>query len=85
MANPADPAKLLDIDVYELARMGPLVAADRLGRLERRQPIEAQPLQDAANARRRNSDLNGDLPAGMALPSQSFNGRADGQRCLARR
>ena len=32
MADRADPAKLLDVDVDELARVCPLIAADRLRR-----------------------------------------------------
>ena len=39
MADPIEPAELLDVDVDHLAGMLALVAADRLGRLERRQPV----------------------------------------------
>ena len=41
-------AELLDVDVEDLARGGALITADRLGRLERGQAVEAQPFQDAA-------------------------------------
>jgi hypothetical protein len=44
-----------------------LVAAHRLGRLKRAQPVETQPTKDAAHRRRREGELLGDLLAGVAL------------------
>ena len=41
MAGPTELAQLLDVDVDDLAKGCPLIATDRFGRLERRQPIEA--------------------------------------------
>jgi hypothetical protein len=41
MAHRADPAELLDVDVDELAWVRALVAAHRLGRLQRLQGVEA--------------------------------------------
>jgi hypothetical protein len=83
MADPAELIELFDVDRDDLARRGPFVATDWLGRLERRQTIEAQPFQDAADGGGRNADLGGNLIAGMALPAQSLDRRADGGRCLA--
>ena len=40
MADVVEPAELLDVDMDELAGMLALVAADRLGRLQRCQPVE---------------------------------------------
>ena len=68
-------AQLLDVDVNDLAWGGAFVAANRLGRLQRRQPIEAEPLENAADGRRRNADLGGDLLAGVTLPAQSLDRR----------
>jgi hypothetical protein len=83
MADPTELAQLFDVDVDDLARRGPLVAAYGLGRLERRQAIEAQPFQDAVDGGGRNTDLDGNLRARVALPSQSLDRRAHGGRCLA--
>ena len=83
MADPTELAQLFDVDVEDLARGGSFVATDWLGRLERRQAIEAQPFEDAADGRGRNADLGGDLLAGMALPAQSLDPFACGRRRLA--
>jgi hypothetical protein len=78
-------AELLDVDMDDLAWSGALIAADRLGRLERRQPVEAEALKNAADGRRRIPDLGGDLLASTALPAQSLDRRAHARRRLARR
>ena len=83
VADALEAAELLDVDVDQLAGMLALVAAHRLGRLQRREPVETQPPQDAADGRRRHADLGGDLLAGVALPAQSLDGGARGRRCLA--
>ena len=73
MADPTELAQLFDVDVDDLARGCPFIATDRFGRLERRQAIEAQPFQDAADSCRRNADLGGNLRAGVALlPAKSL-------------
>src|SRR5258708_18138243 len=46
-----DPAELLDVDVDELARVLPLVATHRLGRLPRPPPVEAPAPPAARGAR----------------------------------
>ena len=69
MADPTELAQLFDVDMDDLSRGGPFVATDWLGRLERRQAIEAPAFEDAADSCRRNADLGGDLRAGMALPA----------------
>jgi hypothetical protein len=66
-------AELLDVDVEDLARGGALITADRLGRLERGQAVEAQPFQDAADGGGRNADFGGDLLACTAVPTQSLD------------
>jgi hypothetical protein len=78
-------AELLDVDVQDLAWVVPLVAADRLGRFERRHPAEAEPAKNAADRRRRHADRGGDRLAGVTLPAQSLDRRAHGRRSLARR
>jgi len=83
MAGPTELAQLFDVDVEDLARGCPFVATDRFGGLERRQAIEAQPFQDAADGGGRNADLGANLRAGVALPSQSLDRRANGGRRLA--
>ena len=83
VADAIELAELFDVDVDDLAGSCALVAADRLGRFESGKPIEAQPLQDAADRGGRNPDFRGDLLAGMALPAQSLDPFACGRRRLA--
>jgi hypothetical protein len=83
--DPIELAQLLDVDVEDLAWRGSFMAANRLGRLERRQPVEAEPPENAADGCRRNPDLGRDLLAGMTLPAQCLDRRAGGRRRLARR
>ena len=72
VTDPIELAQLLDVDVDDLAWGGALVAADRLGRLERRQPVEP--------SRRDAADVPGNAPRGdllaVALPAQPHG--ADG-------
>ena len=83
MTDPIELAELLDVDVDDLAGRGAFIAADRLGRLERRQPIEAQAFEDATDGGDRDADFRGDLLAGVALPAQSLNPFAGGRTYLA--
>ena len=76
-----ETTELFDIDVDDLARVLALVAAHRFGRLQGRELVGAEPLQDAADGRRRRANLYGDLLAGVALPAQSLNGGARGRHC----
>src|SRR4051794_31482354 len=75
-----EAAELLDVDVDELARLRALVAANRLGRLERRETVEAKPLEDTADGGGRDPGLNRDLLAGPASAAQGFDLRDDGGR-----
>ena len=84
MADALEAAELLDVDVDQLAGMLPLVAADRLGRLERRDAIEAEALEDAADGRRRDAEFGGDLLAGPALAAQGLDLLDDRLRASAR-
>src|SRR5690606_30822728 len=68
-----ETAELLDVDVDQLARMLALIAADRFGRLERRNAIEAKAPENPADGRRRHPELGGDLLAGPALPAQRLD------------
>jgi hypothetical protein len=47
MADLIELSEFLDVDVDHLARPFALVAAHRLGRLQRAQLVDAQPLQDS--------------------------------------
>jgi ATP-binding cassette, subfamily C, bacterial CydD len=60
-----------------------LVPAHRFGRLQCRELVDAEPLQDAAYGRRRHAGLDRNLLARIALPAQSLNDRACGRRRLA--
>ena len=73
MADALETAELLDVDVDQLARLLPLVASDRLGGLERGDAIEAEALEDAADGRRRDAQLGGDLLAGPPLAAQGLD------------
>jgi len=59
--------------VEDLAGVGALVAARRLDGLDRRQPVEAQASESAADGGGRNADLGGDLLArgGVAAKPRS--------------
>jgi hypothetical protein len=78
-------AELLDVEVDDLAWSSALIAADRLGRLEPGQTVEAQPFEDPGDRCRRNADCGGDLLAGAAPPAPSLDRRSRGGRRLARR
>ena len=69
MSYRADAAKLLDVEVDQLARVLALIAADRLGRLQRGEPVQPEPMQDAADGCWRYPDLGCDLLAREALPA----------------
>ena len=58
-----------------------LVAAHRLGRLQRPDAVEAEPPENAADGGRRDAHFGGDLLAGPALTAQPLNLR----HCLRRR
>jgi hypothetical protein len=66
----ADPAQFLDVDVDQLAGSGALVAADRLRRLEAREPAETYPLQHRRDGRGRHPQGLGDLRPGQSDPPQ---------------
>ena len=67
VAHGADPTELLDIDMDELAWLFPLIASDRLGRLQGTQLIQAQPTQNAADGGWRDADL-----VAICLPVQRW-------------
>ena len=63
-----------------LARPIALVAARRLSRLEGAQPVEAEPLEDAADGGSRDAGFGGDRLAGQALTTKGFDAINDGLR-----
>ena len=79
-----ETAEFFDVEANDLAGMFALVAANRLGRLQRREPVEAELPQDPADGGRRDAELGGDLAAWVALPTQRLDGSTGGGRCLAR-
>jgi hypothetical protein len=78
VADRVEPAELLDVDVDHLAGTVAFVSPGRLGRLECRQPVEAQAPKDAADRCRGKTQLVGDLLAGAALAAQGLDGGACG-------
>jgi hypothetical protein len=85
MADLIEFATFFDIEVDEFARLLALIAAHRLGRFERTEPIEAEPPENPAHSCRRDRELRGNLLAAMALAAQRLDGGACGRRGLARR
>jgi hypothetical protein len=79
MADGADPAKLLDIDMDEFARILTFIAANRLG-LQSAQLVQAQSTQNPTDGGRRDASLGRDLLAGQALAAQSLDLLNDLQR-----
>ena len=73
MANAIDPAELFDVDVDHLARALPLVAAHRFERFQGTDPVEPEPPQNAADRRRRQPQLGGDLLSGAPPPAKGFH------------
>ena len=80
VADPVEATELLDVDVDHLARLVTLVAAHRHGWIKGIDPIQAQPLEDAADGGRRDRQFGSNLLAGAARPSQRFNLLNDGLR-----
>src|SRR5512132_4015007 len=73
MAETADAAELLGVEVQQFAGTLALVAWDRLRRLERLQAVQAEPAQDAGDGRDRNAELAGDCGRAHPLPAQPFD------------
>src|SRR3954447_15998113 len=80
MADAVEAAELFDIDVDQFARMLTLVAANRRGRFERLDAIEAEAPEDAADRSRRDADRGCDLLARPALAAEGFDGHDRGCR-----
>jgi hypothetical protein len=73
VADAGDLAELLGVEVDQLARPRALIAYDRWPRLERGQPAEPAPAQDAADGRERQAEAAGDLRPAQALPAQALD------------
>src|SRR4051812_1623399 len=80
MADAVEAAELFDIDVDQFAGMLTLVAANRRGRFERLDAVEAEAPEDAADRSRRDADGSGDLLARPALAAGGFDGHHRGCR-----
>jgi hypothetical protein len=81
VSNAIDPAELLDIDMDQLAGMLALVAAGRLGRLERAQLAEAETSQDARDGGLGDMRLPCDLPTRSALAAERLDTSDDLGQC----
>src|SRR5579862_4194226 len=85
MADAVDSAELLDVEVDHLAGPLALIAAYRLGWFQSPDLVEPQPVQDATDGGGGDTELGGDLLAGIALAAQAFDFGAGGQRGLVAR
>lgn len=74
MANGADAAELLDIEMDEFAWVLALITLDRFGGLQGTKLVGPPPFEDAADGGRRNTNFNCDLFAGVALAAQALDG-----------
>lgn len=83
MAYTVELAELFDVDVDQLAGVFALIAPHRLGRFQVAPSIQAEPPQDTADGRWRDTDLGCDLLAGVALPAQRLDFGTCGDRGLA--
>ena len=73
VADAADAAEFLGVEVQQLAGPLTLVAHDRRRRVERLQAAETEPAQHRAHGRARQAELAGDPIARQALPAQPFD------------
>ena len=83
MTNPLEPAKLLDVDVDQLAGMGTLVAAYRRRWIEGLQPVQTEALENTTDRCRGDANLLGNMLAGPALPAQRLDASHNRRRCQA--
>ena len=82
MTDRFEAAELLDVDVDEFARPVALIAAWRLGRFQRLEPIEAEAPEHARDRCVRDATLQRDLRPGPALASQCLDPDHDFRRGL---
>jgi hypothetical protein len=73
MSGALEAAELFDIDRDQCARAFPLVAPHQLGRLRRRDAVEAKSTQHAADGGGRDGEIARDLLAGQALKPERFD------------
>lgn len=78
MADLAEAAKLLDIDVDHLAGVLALVAPDRFGRLDILEPRQSDTLENPADRGGRHADLHGDVLAGQPPSAQGADALCHG-------
>ena len=79
-----DARERFDIEMHEVARMRPFVAAGRGRRGEPRQPIEPRPRQYGRDRRPGHLELDGDGPGGPPLIARGEDaGRQRRARCAA--
>ena len=70
MANARDAAEPLEIEVQQVADLGPLVALHRRGGLEQRHAIQAGAGQHARHGRPRQPQRGANLPGRRPRPAQ---------------
>src|SRR6476619_3301456 len=80
VSHRADPAKLLDVEMDQFARMLSLRTAHGF-RLQGAKLVQAQTMQNTADSRGRDAGLGGDLLACPALAAQPFDGLDRRRRC----
>ena len=76
MAHAGHATQTFEIDVEQIADLGPLIALDRSRGLEERDAIESDPRQDARDGRPRHPQRGADLPRRRTRPPQRHD------RCL---
>lgn len=77
VARASEPAELLDVDVDQFARVTAAVTVGRLGRLQTRQPVQAQTTQHRTHRGRGHAELGGDAGAGEPAAAEPFDGGLD--------
>jgi hypothetical protein len=68
MPGTAESAQLLDVEVDQLSGPASLIAVGRLRRLQARQPVQPEALQDRTNRRDRHLELRRDARRGHPQP-----------------
>ena len=73
-----------DIEMHQVAGMGPFVAGDRRRRREPREPIQARPRQDGGDGRARDLELDRDGPGRAPLIAGRDDAGGHGRRGASR-
>src|SRR5215470_1372836 len=84
MPRPTEPAQLLDVEMDQLTRAATLVSVGWLGRLEARQPMQPEPLEDRTHGRDRHPELRRDPRGRQPQPAELLDQRLDRSRSATR-